>query len=391
MLFDLSFDSKATARFIKSFTALFFFLCFLHFFTRRPLWLDENFVVANLQSKTFAQLLGPLTNSQAFPRVYLLIVKFLGEISNYHLLALRLCPLAAIISAFYVWRNIFRQTLSDNFQFLLGVLTFVCSYHIVYYAAELKPYSMDVLAVGIFALFLSNQKRFVTQTPTQADYFQICSLPLLLLFSYGAGFVFWIVGFNFLFLVRNNKTLWPLIAGYSCVSLVMLGIIYQIDLRHSFKEQGLFNYWDSYFLCSESISCFFESFWEGIRRMSTWWLGKEKIFLQTASPFIGIFMYTLVRYGFGQLKKDQFRIFTVDALLAVMFLELMVFGMLKKYPFTGTRITLFFAPFIFYMLVKGINDMKRIKFLYYFFLPFYVVFLLLCAGNGALYFLSLYK
>ena len=55
---------------------LFLFLCFLHFFSQRPLWLDERFILKNMQELSYPQVFGPLKYSQAFPRLHLLIIKF---------------------------------------------------------------------------------------------------------------------------------------------------------------------------------------------------------------------------------------------------------------------------------------------------------------------------
>ena len=42
-------------------------LCLLHYFSQRPLWLDEGFVLNNLQGLSFLEIFGPLRNAQGFP------------------------------------------------------------------------------------------------------------------------------------------------------------------------------------------------------------------------------------------------------------------------------------------------------------------------------------
>jgi hypothetical protein len=90
------------------------------------------------------------------------------------------------------------------------------------------------------------------------------------------------------------------------------------------------------------------------------------------------------------LGKKKSGIYTVDALGPVIFLELFVLGVMKKYPFTGERITLFFAPIVFFMIVKGISLLKKYRPLYVFFSIFYFAFLILSSFNTLLKYLKFY-
>ena len=63
-------------------------------------WLDENFILDNIKDKNPASILGPLANSQAFPRLYLVIIREFASIFNYNVLALRFFPLVSMFAAF---------------------------------------------------------------------------------------------------------------------------------------------------------------------------------------------------------------------------------------------------------------------------------------------------
>jgi len=369
----------------------FIFLCILHYLSARPLWLDENFIFGNIKTLKTTQLLGPLKNSQAFPRIYLIIIKIFSQRFDYSVFSLRLFPLISMICAFFIWAKIYKEAFFNKWHFLMVLFSFAGSYSLSYYAAELKPYSLDLLVVGIFCLYLIDQERLVDRASWKLFTIVTLMLPITLFLSYASFFVFWIVIYNFLLLVKKNRKVLPLLIGYTAISLSFVIFVYFHDLRHGLATPALFNYWNDYFLCSDSFYCFIKSFGEGLRKLSVWWFGNSAFFRRVASPFIPIFVLSMVIYGIGAIKKCKLKLLTIDAIGLVIFLELIILGLLKKYPFTGERITLFFAPFVFYFIVKGINSFRSNKPLYVGFNIFYIVFFLACNINSFLAHLKAYR
>src|SRR5262249_44595066 len=120
----------------------------------------------------------PLLDDQAFPRLYLWAVQQFSSLFNHHLLSLRLFSFLAMLAAFGVWLKIARRILDHPLDLILFIGCWCASMPLVYYAAELKPYSMDVLASGLIVLYLLEQ-----------DTVPLFLLPLLALFSYPAAFL----------------------------------------------------------------------------------------------------------------------------------------------------------------------------------------------------------
>jgi hypothetical protein len=369
-------------------TSLFFFLCLLHYFSQRPLWGDENFVLENI--KNITNIFGPVRNVQTFPRVYLSMFKALGSVFDYSVLSLRFLSLLSMSFAYIIWARIYKKLFGENWQFILGVFAFTSSYYLSYYASEFKPYSMDVLVAGIFTLVLLHQRQWYAKQIPIKFYLIAVLLPLTLFFSYASLFLFWTVGYNCLFIARRNKSIWPLFVVYCCISALCLVMIYNFDLQYSAFDRGLVSYWDSYFVCYTSFGCFFSTFGEGLRRLATFWFGFGKFFMQWATFLIPFFLYSIVRYGIIPWKKDKFRIFSPEAIFAVLMIELLIFALMKRYPFTGERITLFFAPFIFYGIIKAIYDLKRVPILFYFFAWNFVIFLAACYINSLIVYVKMY-
>lgn len=367
--------------------SLFIFIILLHYFTHRPLWLDEQFVTNSIQSFTYSQVFGPLQDSQAFPRVYLVVIKFFANFFHNDLLALRFFSLVAMLTAFYVWlKNYQRQA---GALWLLSVLSFAMSYRMAYYGAELKPYSMDVLIVGLYALFFYYQNQFSSRPPTRLLNTLSFLMPLCVFFSYATLFVIWLPAWNFILNLKKNRALMaPLIINIVVIA-VSVFIFYNIDLKHSVYSKSLHDYWQNYFL-GTTFKDFFTPFGEGYIEIGTWWFGESRLEKKMAMAFLPFLFYAMVRYGWGGLKAQGFKIFRMETLFSVLFIELMVFSIFGKYPFTGDRITLFLAPFVFYMVLKAIEDLKPIKLLYYSFKSYYIFYLGFCFIHSVRHFLSLY-
>ncbi|MBM3255751.1 MAG: hypothetical protein FJZ08_05565 [Candidatus Omnitrophica bacterium] len=274
--------------------------------------------------------------------------------------------------AFWAWLKAYKNN-------LLAVFSFSVSYWLVYYAAELKPYSMDLLVVGIFCLLLGYKRGL------------IFFLPLLLFFSYAAIFVFWIPAYNLFMLWRKDKSTLPSLITYILVSMAAFISAYSIDWRFGLSQSCLFDYWRDYFICSDSPYCFIKSFTEGLRNMVAWPFGNNRLSLRLASVFIPFFLLGIFLSFRSFLKEAKSGIKTLESFGAIIFIELFILGLFKKYPFTGERVTLFFMPVVFFMIVKGIELFKRYKTLYFSLLTVYTLFLSYSGFNSLLAFLRLYR
>lgn len=368
----------------------FIFLCLVHYLSLRPLWLDENLILESIKNIKTIQIFGPLDNCQYFPRVYLMLIKELSQRFNYHVLSLRFLPLVVMISGFLIWLRIYRNEFSDKWISLLAIFSFVSSYYLSYYASEFKHYSMDVFTIAIFYLYLIYQKEYIYKAPTRKFIIATVLLPLAMLFSYSSFFVFWIAIYNFLFMIRRNpKLLSPLIIYVSLAFLIIFSI-YHFDIKYTLSAKVPFSFWNDYFLCTKSPYCFLKSFGEGLRKLVVWWFGNSILFRRAASPLIPFFAVSLFVYGLKSLRENKLKLWGLDSLGLVIFSELFILGVLRKYPFTGARTSLFFAPFVFYFIVKGIHSFRKYRPLFIGFVIFYTSFLFLCSLNSFLTYWKLY-
>src|SRR5262249_43768467 len=108
----------------------------------------------NLVGKGILDFSEPLTNDQLAPLGFLIvqrtIVKVLGD-SNF---ALRLLPLASGLAALFLFARLTRRILPRR-PALVALVLFAFSDDQIYYASEMKPYSLDLvlgLAITLAAL-----------------------------------------------------------------------------------------------------------------------------------------------------------------------------------------------------------------------------------------------
>jgi len=368
---------------------LFVLICLLHYFSQRPLWLDEGFIYQNLTEYSDSQLLGPLKHAQAFPRGHLFLSKYTSVAFDYHVLALRFLPLIFMITAFFLWSKVYVRNFSNHWAALLAVFSFVVSYKMTYYAAELKPYAMDVLAIILFFYFFQYQNLYKDKAVDSKLFLLSVILPFLCWMSYAGIFLFWIIGLNYLLMIRTNKKLIGVLIANIIASIFSLSILYQFDLKYSMNN-SMFEYWGSYLICTDNVGCFFDTFFEGFKRLATYWFGYTKLHTKLSVIFIPFLLFSLIQFGFKNWKEDKFKIHSIDSLGFILFFELFVMGIFKIYPFTGGRITLFLAPFVFYFILKAIQSLRKIHWLESFFLLYYGAFCLFCLGTSLYKYFSLY-
>ena len=109
-----------------------------------PVWGDEAFVAVNLLTRTFPQLAQPLDHSQIVPLLFLWSEWSVAKIMGYGEHALRLIPFLAGIGSLYLFYNLAFRMLGGH-RALASLAIFAASFYPVRHAAEIKPYSSDLL------------------------------------------------------------------------------------------------------------------------------------------------------------------------------------------------------------------------------------------------------
>jgi hypothetical protein len=128
-----------------------------------PVWHDEWMLLWNVEHKTAAELMGRLEMNQGAPPLYLLMLRGLYVVFGESQIALRLPAVVAGSGALVVMGLLCRRLVGGPGA-VLAVAAMALSDRMIWHAAEIKPYSIDVLvalSLAYAAVTLSGMSRVV--------------------------------------------------------------------------------------------------------------------------------------------------------------------------------------------------------------------------------------
>lgn len=138
---------KALSWVILSFGILLRLLSYVH---NRALWGDEIALARNIEERTYAGLLQPLSYDQAAPVGFLMLERLAVQLFGDSEYALRLVPLLAGVLSLFLFFWLARRCLSPAGT-LIALFFFAAADKLVYYSSEVKQYSTDV-AIALLLL-----------------------------------------------------------------------------------------------------------------------------------------------------------------------------------------------------------------------------------------------
>jgi hypothetical protein len=331
----------------------------VHFVRGRPLWLDEQSVFKSVAlNNTTDFFTKPLQAGQVFPRLYLCLIQKTAQFFKLSVWSVRFLPFISMLLAFTVWFRVGRMALKDNTQYLIFVGCWVASIPLIYYSAELKQYSMDVLASGLFTWFLYRQEGLAKELGHQKYNGLLILLPFLGLFSYPA-FLFMIFPlYNIVMAQNKSKIHWEQMTIYLTVMILVIAMLYLIDLRVAKTTVDTQGFTD-YSLSFESIPEFFRSLGEGTMNLFSRWFTEEPRYFKKVGVFFMVFGMLFIPWAFSrEWKRNHRQISCVEMMAVPIYFELLLLGAMKKYPFTVPRTSLFYCPITFLMTIKAISLIK---------------------------------
>ena len=158
----------------------------IRYLLRFPLWGDEAMLAMNFLDRDYAGLIRPLDFHQVAPLLFLWIELTAVKLLGFHEWSLRLFPLLCSIASMFLFHRLARLLLRGT-ALVLAVGIFAVTYSGLRYAAEVKPYSGDLL---ISTLLLLLAVRWWRQPDdTRWLWAMTAAVPLALGLSYPAVFV----------------------------------------------------------------------------------------------------------------------------------------------------------------------------------------------------------
>ncbi len=213
----------------------------------KSLWLDEAALALNILDRNFLELFTPLIYAQSAPPLFLILVKLSTLFFGNFEYVLRFIPfmmsLGSVIAFYYLLEYLFK----NNNKVIMAVTLFLFSinFPLLYYTAELKQYSSDVLFVILAFLFYF--KYFKDLTPKKEIVFGFLSI-IFPLFSFGSIFAFCSLAIlSFAKKLKKDKG--------SCGSFIFpmiftLGLIieYFLFFKNLNPTMNIYKYWVPYFI-----------------------------------------------------------------------------------------------------------------------------------------------
>jgi len=114
----------------------------VQYFANSSLWVDEAALSRNILDRSFVELTQPLDYAQSAPIGFLFAQKVMVTFGSSELL-LRALPFAASLAALILFTVLVRRLLTEFGQ-AVAVAAFALGSPFVYFAAQAKPYSIDV-------------------------------------------------------------------------------------------------------------------------------------------------------------------------------------------------------------------------------------------------------
>lgn len=217
------------------------------YLTARSLWLDEAMLALNIVQRDFGGLFQPLDYDQGAPVGFLLAEKTLATLFGSHEFVLRLFPLLAGIASLGLFYLLLRRVAS-SIGMLTALALFAVGPELVYYASEVKQYSVDV-AVTIGLLLLS-MPLFEGNIGRKAFVWLGCAGMLALWFSHPALFALAGIGVSLVWMSarRRERSLFVHTVYIGLAWLGTLGLLYCVSLRNLKDNPFLLGFWQENFM-----------------------------------------------------------------------------------------------------------------------------------------------
>ncbi len=342
---DESAPSQAEARWTRVMVAIVLAgvgLRVAQYASRQSYWNDEAALVVNIFGHSARELLGPLSYDQAAPPLFLLAMRGAHVLLGRGEYAMRLLPLVLGVGALVLFARVARMTLPPAIAaVVLGL--FAVSNHLITHAAEAKQYSGDVFVATLLLLLA------VSGAPLVPPHKRLERASLVALvavwFSHPTAFVFGGIALALGASAFRERSAHPvrILAAMAAPAVSFLAL-YFVSVRHQ-QSQMLFEYWGEKFV--------------PLSWTAPAWLVLSSIDLfDYAYDKGGPFLFPLGALGAIYLWRTRRR--ELLAMLTLPVLLTLLAAALRRYPFGGSRLTLFLAPPLLVLVGAGLEALRQL-------------------------------
>lgn len=153
----------------------------------RVLWIDEAQLAYNVATRTFAELVEPLSHLQLAPLGYLFLAKTLTLIFGLSEHAIRLPSIIGGVALLFLFYALARR-ISSPAAAVVGLAFMVVSKHLIYYSDEFKPYSLDAAWLMVLIALALSASTVKTLSLSRTTLFALVGA-VVTWFSFSSAFV----------------------------------------------------------------------------------------------------------------------------------------------------------------------------------------------------------
>ncbi len=318
----------------------------VHFLENRSLWSDEASLALDVICSSFSEVLQFI---QIFPEqpkcsyLFYLAVKAVTGIFGDSEMVLRLIPLVSGILAIPLFYRIVRRFM-DPLTVTIALTFFIFSDFLIYYAAELRQYSSDMLLTLImYDIYLKDRvwtKGYVLGLIVfgMAVIWGSFSGSLVLI---SLGILYFIDG-----MVQRKKD-WRQIVLLTLVFGYNFYLVYEIAIKPMTGSDYLLNAIQGGFIQGSILTV------EALHWIKEAWLNMVRAPLGLQWPAVGL---TLILMGAVITYSRDRRIGTVLLLPLIL---CFVCSLFKKYPFFGRHL-LFMTPILIILIAQAIGYLMKL-------------------------------
>ncbi|MBV8906999.1 MAG: glycosyltransferase family 39 protein [Acidobacteriia bacterium] len=212
-----------------------------HFLGVGSLWHDEACLALNIVQRNFFQLLKPLDYDQVSPIGYLWIEKAVTLLLGSSEAALRLPSLLASL-AVLVLIALLANRLFGIWCAIVATAAIAVSPLWIYYAAELKSYSLDAALALCILLWLQS---LLSNTPHSRHWYYFLASAAVALFL-SESIVLVLVSIAAALAIASPRKYRPQAAALAAISLIVAGALYFAVYRAESHGVFLKGYWAQY-------------------------------------------------------------------------------------------------------------------------------------------------
>ena len=314
-----------------------------HYLGNRSFWLDETVTAVSIVNRSWMEILRQVPLADNFarqPYIFTILEKMTVSCFGNRELVLRFWPFCAGAAAVFAFYGFVQKTCTPAAR-PLALALFVFSRPLIYYSAELKPYSIDVL-ITILLVLMAVESARRPLTWTRAGWMGFTGSACLWL-SNPSVFVLAAVGLSQGAAVTVTKQYRQL--KFLCLAwglwAVSLGVLFRVSFSGMAQDPVLFNMWKNSFMPRPLLSM------ESMR-----WL-REAVSAFFVDPVgqghaalaIAVFVCGVVVWA----RKNP----RLCGMLTAPFFFTLFATALHIYPFGG-RLALFLVPLVLIVLAEGV-------------------------------------